>query len=120
MVIGTYTLARLPGYMTIVRPELVNSDVMTYTNVAYFSWGASIVGKKIQLKWAAMPPDQFDSLDAIYVADASVVWDPTDVAGGSTTYNVRMISFDAEYIPGAVGYRGNTTMVLLILSEVTV
>lgn len=117
MQLGTYTFARLPGYMTVVQAEVVNAHKLTYSSVAYFSWGSDIIGKKIELRWAAMPAGMFDSLDAIYQADAAVVWDPTGVVG-STTYNVRAISFAAEYIPGQLLYRGSASLALLILSAV--
>ena len=117
MQLGSYVFARKPGYMTVIQANVVNSHRMTFTSVAYFSWGSDIVGKKIELRWAAMPAAMFESLDTIYQADAAVVWTPTDVVG-STTYNVRLIAFSAEYIPGDLLYRGNTVVTLLILSAV--
>ena len=118
MVLGTYTFVQLPRAMTLVKADRICSWELTYSSVAFFSWAPTIVGKVIDLEWNAMIATQFASLDAIYQADAQVVWDPTDVLGGSATYNVQVVACNGEYIPGMIDYRGNCTLTLLIMSTV--
>ena len=118
MVLGTYTFARLPGGMTMIRAEKPIASVQTYSSVAAFTWDASIIGKRILLSWNAMPSAQFDSLDTIYQTGAVVVFNPTDYIG-TATYNVEVLSLNGEYWAGIAEHRINCEMELLIMSIVT-
>jgi len=113
--IGGVTPADNPTSMTLVRPDKKNAVVETYSSVAYFSWGASIVGKIIELVWDFMSTSNFTSLDALFTADAVVVFNPQT----GTTYNVNILSLDGEYFLGVQDdLRKNVKMQLLIMSQV--
>jgi hypothetical protein len=76
MKLGTYTFEIAPDQFTLPRPEKFSSEMMTYSSVDYFSWGLSIIGKNILVESEKMTLDQFNRLDILFQADASVVWDP--------------------------------------------
>lgn len=122
VVIGTHTCPIDPMRMTMVRKDKSCASVPTYTSVAYFSWGASIIGKEILLEWPVMDAAAFDALQTIYEADASFTFTPND---GVTTssYTVEMTSFTGDYWRGrgksAAETRKNVKMTLLILAVVT-
>lgn len=118
--IGTITLDHNPTKMTLVRKEKSCAAVPTYEGVAYFSWGVSIIGKKIDLDFSYVDSAIFDDLDDLFEADAPVVFDPQD--GSGKTYNVEIMSLDGDYhrtLDFTSGhFRKNVRMTLLILSEV--
>lgn len=120
MVLGTHTFIKQPSTMTMIQKDREVATVQTYSNVALFSWGASIVGKVIEIGWPIMSTSEHTSFQAIYEADAPVVFDPQD--GKSKTYNVEVLSFNGEYLvhlSDATGHkRKNVKMKLLIMSEV--
>jgi len=119
----SYDFVLLPGKMTMIRPDKAVASVLTYSDVAYFSWGSSIIGKLITLQWNACPAAQFAQFDTFFAADVPLVFDPTLTGTpADTTYNVEMLSLDGEYLLGGYGtddaaWRGNVEMTLLILSE---
>ncbi len=119
--IGSVTLRHNPSRMTLVRPEKHSAAKETYSSVAYFSWGTSIVGKEIDLEWSYMESDEFDDLDDLFKADSPVVFNPQD--GSGKTYNVEITQLDGEYFRtldfSAGHFRQNIKMTLLVLSEVT-
>lgn len=121
MIIGTVTLKANPSEITVIRAKKRNAAKETYNSVAYFSWGASIIGREISLKCDYMEADDFAALDAIYQADLPIVWDPQD--GSGHTYNVEMTELDGEYHLGfgvtSAVLRKNVTITLLILSVAT-
>jgi hypothetical protein len=104
--------------MTLIRADRISAAVQTYTSVAFYSWGARLIGKVVTLSWNAMTSTQFNALDAIFQADATVVFNPTDIVGGSTTYNVEIVSLNGEYLAGVLELRINCTMELLIMSVI--
>lgn len=123
--ITSYNFAQLPGKMTMLRPVKTCAHKKTYTSVAYFSWGVSIVGKEILLSWNAMPAAMWAQLDTFYRNDRPLIWDPTVTDAPATTiYTVEMEQLDGEYLLGGydivlpTSYRGDVTMTLLILSVV--
>lgn len=122
MVLSTTTFARDPGQMTMIRPEKICSHALTYGGVAFFSWGATIVGKVIDLEWNGMPSTQFDAIDAVYTADSTCVFNP-DIPGSTQTYEVNLLGFDGDYFlsleSSASFERINCKLSLLIMSEVT-
>jgi len=121
MVLSTTTFERDPRQMTMIRPEKICSRALTYSGVAFFSWGATIVGKVIDLEWNGMPVAQFDALDAVYAADSTCVFDP-DITGSTQTYEVNILGFDGEYHlhtdTSTSVERINCKLSLLIMSEV--
>jgi hypothetical protein len=121
MVLSTTTFARDPGKMTMIRADKICSHSLTYSGVAFFSWGATIVGKVIDLEWNAMPSTQFDAIDTVMGTDATCVFDP-DITGSTQTYEVNILGFDGDYFleteSSARIERLNCKLSLLIMSEV--
>lgn len=115
MVLGSYTFAANPSNMPAINKVLDIAYTKTYSSVATFSWGTSYVGLELTLKWEHMRNTQWDSLDAIYQADADVVFDPQD--GESKTFNVHVVSFNGDHYLDVTD-RENVVMVLLFRSEV--
>ena len=122
MVLSTSTFALDPGGMTMIRPDKVCASVQTYSGVAYFSWGSTIVGKEIELSWNAMPSTQFDNLQAIYVADTTVIFKPR-ITGLAQNYVVNVTDLQGDYYISAESsanyWRTNCKLKLLIMSTST-
>jgi len=118
IVIGSFTPAREPSDRPMIRPGKSAAAVETYSSVAYLSWGVSIVGEVIEIGWDYLSASDFDSLDAIYVTDAPVVFNPND--GSGKTYNVNIMSLDGKYHIGVddAFLRKEVKLTLLIMSEV--
>ncbi|RQW89934.1 MAG: hypothetical protein EHM79_02180 [Geobacter sp.] len=118
--IGSWTPSSNPSNIPLIRPKKPVATVETYSNVGYFSWPPLIAGQEIPLIWDFLPADEFVSLDALYVADAVLVFNPNDDQG--KTYNVNLIALDGEYhiLRNNVSttFRKNVTLALLIMSEV--
>lgn len=115
--IGGTTMTREPSEMTMVRKRRITASLQTYGGVAFFTWGASILGKTIEIGWPVLEYDQFAFLQTLLEANSRVVFDPQD--GSSKTYNVELISLDGKYfIKKDTGYRKDVRLVLIILSEV--
>jgi len=124
MSLGTYTFENNPSDLNaILNPKKSCASVSTYSGVAYFSWGTLIAGVEVELTWDYMSCDQYDSLDAIYQADAPVVWDPQDGYSPAITYNVEIVDLTGRYFIGlsssAEWVRRDVRLRLLILSETT-
>jgi hypothetical protein len=121
MKFDAYSLVSNPSQCTIIKPDKHCASVLTYSSVGYFNWGASIVGKEIELQWSYMTGPEFSALDALYQADTTTVFDPQD--GESHTYNAKIKSFDGTYFlrldDSSGSYRKDVKMTLLILSQVT-
>ena len=122
MVLSTTTFAKDPGKMTMIRGDKICNYVLTYSGVAFFSWGATVVGKVIDLEWNAMPSTQFDSLDTVMNADATCIFNP-GITGSTQTYEVNILGLDGEYFidpeSSVDRWRLNCKLSLLIMSEVT-
>lgn len=120
IVLGGHTFTRGPGSMTSLTKDRDNAYVKTYSSVAHFSWGPTIIGKEIDMTWNAMNADEFTILQGLYEADAPVVLVPNDGLGIS--YNVQMLSLNSTYYKGrttgASSLRIDIELKLLILSQV--
>jgi len=120
MILGGTTFDYNPSEMECLIPQRFNNHVLTYSGVEFFSWGASIVGKTIELRWNYMPSDQFADLNTLYQADTQIVWNPQ--LGDSKTYNVEIINLTGSYFleleNTGVIHRKNVILALLIISEV--
>ena len=121
-VLGTVTFAKNPGWMTIIRPDRFCSYVLTYGSVGFFSWGLSVIGKEVHLKWNVMSVAQYEDIQNLWETDAEVIFDPKD--GESLTYDVEILDFQGEYCVGipasggpSHGTRKNVVLKLLILSS---
>ena len=121
MVLSTTTFARDPQQMTMIRGEKICTYALTYSGVAFFSWGATVVGKVVDLEWAAMPSTQFDALDTVMKADTTCVFDPA-IPNSTQTYEVNILGLDGEYFlspeSSANVERLNCKLSLLIMSEI--
>ena len=121
MQLGAYPFDWLPSDMTIIKPDKYCSEVLTYSSIGFFSWGVTIVGKRITLRWNYMSVAQYEALHTLYAADVPVVFDPDDES--HSTYNVEVIGLKGEYhiypeIDASGIFRKNVSLELLILSEV--
>lgn len=75
MKLGTYTFQWAPDKWSIPDQKRDVAHVQTYTSVAFFSWGAIVVGRQISLEWDWMPANQYLSLKDLEIADEQVEWD---------------------------------------------
>lgn len=119
MILDLYTFAKQPGDMTLLEKDKHADTLLTYASVAYFSWGVSIVGKVINMKWGGMTTTQFNTLQTKYEADVQVVFDPQD--GNGKTYNVEIIRLKGDYhlsLLTSATHKINVGMDLVIISEV--
>ena len=121
MVLGGYTFADHPSDIDgMMVKQKSCAEVQTYSSVAFFSWGVSLVGKIIEMSWDYMTCDQYDSLKTLFEADAAVVFDPQD--GSTKTYNVQIKDLTGKYnlmlTHDDSDYRKNVKLQILIMSEV--
>ena len=94
----------LDGYTFPINPEITfdilkkkkySNFVETYTSIAFFSWGTSIIGKEVEIGWPWMDKVQFDQLQFILEKDMQVVFDPT--GNGTFQFNVNLLDLDGKY-----------------------
>jgi hypothetical protein len=121
MALASYTFEKNPTNVDdIIRKKRRVSSIKTFTKVAVFSWGVSIVGQTIVLNWDYMPTGMYESLRTLYEADSQVVFDPQN--GTSKTYNVEVMDLSGKYfiyLDNASGHHyQNVKLSLLIASEV--
>lgn len=76
MKLGTYTFEFEPDQFTDPKPDKFSSDVLTYSSGEFFSWGLSVIGKKILIEFETMTCDMYNRLKTLEQADAEVEWDP--------------------------------------------
>lgn len=113
--LGAFTPSLNPGSMTIIQKDKPTAVMQTYSGAAYFAWPATIVGKVLDLSWNLIPVADWTALDALYAADAVVVFDPND--GSSKTYNVNILSLAGTYYIRNQS-RSDVKLSLLVMSEV--
>jgi hypothetical protein len=121
MSLGAYTFDQHPSDIDEMMKAVKRSaSVETYESVAYFSWGTTLVGKTITMTWDWMSCDQYDALDTLYQADASVVFNPQD--GSAATWNVEIVSLSGKYNFGLThddtDYRREVKLQILIINAV--
>ena len=115
--LGSYTFVQNPDYCTQPLKKRRCNDLETLGGMAFFSWGLFVEGQEIQMKWKWMATSQFNSLYALLVADAQVVWDPET----GDTYNVEIKSLTGDYhlsTYAAAANKKNVVMKLVIISKV--
>jgi hypothetical protein len=71
-----YTFTWDPDRGTEPTNDKYSAMVKTYSSVAFFSWGLTIVGKEILLEWDTLDLPQYNRLREIFALDAQVVWEP--------------------------------------------
>ena len=119
MTLGGVTLPDVycPIDLTIPRPKTYIAIMQTYTGIKVYNWGSILAGKELDLKWDVMTKTLFDSLDTLYQAGASVVFNPDLVSG--KTFNVVISDFEGKLIYGQdLTKRIDCTMKLIIESQV--
>lgn len=125
MSLGAYTFERNPSIYS--APDLMTpirrvASVETYESIAVFSWGVSIIGKEISLKWEYLPDSQYNAMMALYIADTAVVFDPQQ--GDGKTYNVELMGMSGAYHYKLNSgddedvWRSKISLDLLVISEV--
>lgn len=76
MRLDNYTFDFKPDKWTIPRPQKFAATVKTYSGLAFFSWGLSIIGLELLLEWELLSQLQFTKLDEIFAADETVLFEP--------------------------------------------
>ena len=116
--LGSVTFDYLPDDFTMPRPQKSVSVQDTYSGVVVFSWGVLSAGQRISLKWDLMSSALFDLIDAIYAADANVVWNPDQTSG--VTYTVSVLGLDGKLFAGGAkdSYRTDVVCSLVILAAI--
>jgi len=117
MVLGGYTMPDNPSSVSdLMTPKRHTAVVKTYSSIAFFSWGASMLGKQITLRWLGMTTDQYEYHQAQLENDTYMTFDPKD--GSLQTYTVEMVDLRGEMHMETDGdYRVNVEMDLVFLSE---
>ena len=113
--LGTLEFNTSPSHVSdLLTPERHAASVRTFTSVAFFSWGVSIVGKTVELTWDLIDSDFYDDLVDLVIADAPVTLDPQN----GKLYQVELLTPRAEYFVTLTGgHRQNAVLPLLFLSE---
>ena len=124
MQLSTCLFTNDPGKMTVIEPDLTISYVRTYTNVAIFSWGSTIVGKELELGWNAMPVVQYEVIRGYKDAATTITFYPTNTASTSN-YRVRILNFTGAYIQSfgistsTSAWRGDCSLSLLVEATIS-
>jgi len=121
MTLGGYTFEKNPTSIDgVITKDVPMAIVKTWESVKAFVWDPTYKGKEVPLNWTGMSATMYDQLQAIYEAQASVVFDPQD--GEGKTFNVLVRKLTGTYYKNLASstshYRKNVTLRLVILSEV--
>jgi hypothetical protein len=117
MVLDSYTFTKNPSEATLPNKHRLGHEVETIGGIEFFSWGATIVGKKITLKWDYMLTAQFNSLQTILDGDAEVTFQP----GDGNTFNVQVLRLNGAYFldnESGAELRKSVTLEMIIISQV--
>jgi hypothetical protein len=117
MILGSYEFEWFPDRWTMPKTDKFTSHVRTWSSVAFFSFGNTVIGKEILLEWDWMSEEMFAALDAVVQSDEQVIWVP----GDGDAYNVEIISpgLEGTYFETTAynfAYRQNVKLHLLIMS----
>lgn len=122
MVLGGLVLPIETDLSPIIKPKRHTSKVQTLEGVAFFSFGVTIKGRDVTIKWDGMTATQYDQIQALVEADTEVPWVP--VSGEATSYTVEIEDFTGEYHSnlygtttrwGGTAYRKKCELKLLIM-----
>jgi hypothetical protein len=121
--LGAYVFPWTPDKWTIPDPVLKVGVTKTYSSSVVFDFGASVVGKEIELEWEWMSAVQFDALDALYQANLPVAWDTEKI--GFPTFNVEIAElsgdlFEVLQYDEMFPHREKVKMTLLIIESTPV
>jgi len=94
--LDSYTFEKNPSEAVgMLKDVNYASSVLTYSNVGYFNWGASIAGVQITFKWAYMPAGMYDSLQTLWVGTGPYTLTPND--DSSKTFQVQILDLKGAY-----------------------
>ena len=119
MILGGIVLpeAYTPLECTKPRATRTTAVVSTYGGVAVFDWGSILAGKEIKLAWKSMTVSLFETLDVLYQAGETVVWE-SGING--KVYRAKITAFDGSLLFDRKGeYMLNVAMTLILLEEMT-
>jgi hypothetical protein len=103
----------------LLKADIPNALLVTYSGYAYFSWPATLVGKVITMEWDYMTTAQYDSLYTKYTNDAIVIFNPRQDA--SFRFNVIIKSLIGKYflnMSDSNSFRKDVKMELILVSTV--
>jgi hypothetical protein len=112
----SYTFAKAPTEMTPFKAVKYNDHVLTYNGVDYFSWGATIIGKEIELTWPWLSSAQYETLQSFYESENTYRFFSS--AHMPTTYYCQVTDFDAKHWYGTGEYL-DARMTLLLTGTAT-
>lgn len=112
----SYTFAKAPTEMTPLKAIRYNAHMLTYSGVDHFSWGATIVGKRIELSWPWLSSAQYEKFQTFYESDNTLRFYSS--AFMATTYYCQMLNFDAVHWYGTGEYLDGK-MTLLVTGTAT-
>ena len=117
MILGTYTFDDNPSEVSdLITPVRHTANIKTYSSIAFFSWGTSMLGKEITLKWLGMTTEQYEIHESQLVDDTYLTFNPQD--GNGLTFTVEMTGLRGGFHMYSDGeYRINVEMDLLFISE---
>ena len=117
MVLDSYTFPKNPSDATLLNKKRVANEAETIGGVQFYSWGATIAGKKVILSWGYMLTTQFDAIQTILENDTEVEFEP----GDGETYNVQIKRFNGKYFldnSSGAELRKSVKLELIIMSQV--
>lgn len=119
MTLGAYTFEMNPQSTShLMTPVKRSASLMTYDSIAYFSWGTTMKGKNIALRWDYCPVSQYEELQTLFESDVSMTFNPQDDGGLSYTVEVTHLSGQFfNYLSRADWWRQKVELGLLFLSE---
>ena len=118
MTLGTYTFARNPSDMSLVKAKRVVNPIETVGGLETLSFGMYYAGQRVSVKWNYCPVSVWAQLVSLEAADASQSFVP----GDGHTYNVQILSLSGEYYADTAAsatWRKNVELVLVIESLVS-
>jgi len=113
--LGEYTFDWNPDSFTLPQAERSTGRVKTYSSIAFFSWGLSLLGKEISIEWDWMGVDQYERLRVLFEANSPVVWDPQ---GKVRLFHGTVVN--GPFVPGKVvtgGTSGATGTIGEVVSD---
>lgn len=118
MSLGTYTFARNPSGMTLVKQKRRVRPVETVGGLETLSFGMFYAGQQVVVKWNYCPVSVWSQLATLEADDVSKAFAP----GDGHTYNVQIVSLNGEYYADTASsatWRKNVELVLVVESLVS-
>lgn len=121
MSLGILTFEANPSDCTPIEADRICADQDGIDLPGFVSWGATIIGKLIEIPFTYMPASQYAAFKALEVADVAVIWNPQN--GSNKTYMVEIKSCVGKYCLGRLdagtgALRKDVKLILKIMSEI--